>query len=157
MQKNKSISGQWLFTIALLFLVVCISPYAGAQDTTGEDEFKAWSEEGTQNQTNEFSEWNEDEAQDEFSDWDEGYDEFSDWSEGDEFSEFSEYTEEDSSTTCKHSCNNSCGAKGEIDLGFAKIKTDKFNWTLSIMLATILAGILVRFGAGRKLRGIFLI
>ena len=108
------------FSFLILALLVISINFTNAQ----EDEFNQTIEiQNTQSFDDEF-------AEDEFSD----SDEFS--SDQDEFSEFSEESTE------------------EI---IPKTNWNRFYWAISILFATLLAGIFVRFEATRKIRPIFLL
>ena len=112
----------------LVFLIIFTAHALHAQN----DEFSDLNETTELNNTENSNEFSNDEfSDDEFSSSD---DEFQ--STEDEFSEFSEDTQEDFKP---------------------KTNWNRFYWAISILFATLLAGIFVRFEATRKIRPIFLL
>jgi ferredoxin len=79
----------------------------------------------------------------EFSSTDSTSDEFSAVSD-DEFSEFTEDTE--GGVDCSVSCTQTC-----------QKTIERFWWIIGILIATVVAGFMVRFGFTRNLRGLFLL
>ncbi|GAB4283638.1 MAG: hypothetical protein Kow0068_08520 [Marinilabiliales bacterium] len=108
----------------------------------------------TENVFGEFKDFNEDSlSNDEFGEFkdfndsvttDDEFGEFSDFSE-DEFSEFSD--------TCAAHCTQQC----QQTSAKTQAENNRFYWILTVLIATFIAGILVRFKQTRNLRAFFLV
>ena len=123
------------YLLSLILLLNAPLSYSSTDDFSGFDTDKEFTE--NTNNDDEFSETSDDFSDDEFSETANEFsdDEFSE-STTDEFSEFSD----DEMAKPKHKTN-----------------WNRFYWAISILLATILAGIFVRFEKTRKIKPVFLL
>ena len=119
----------FILSLLILFLSVSYSSYAQTNDTTNTNDTSITDDEFGDETDDEFEEFEEFEETD---------------GEFEEFDEFDEFEEGEFDAT-------------DEDITPKKVSYTRMWWAIGILLFTILAGILVKFKATRKLRPVFLI